>query len=206
MKRIDTIERPAPPESPDHLPPGRYWVGDPCYAITNDGDDIGIWFRLCDDMFAKEGGERGAAVAHDKESGFWFVASSTAHGDGTYEGSDGRTYGVDAGMIGVVPEFFWGEHRIQSYWGGDAPNYLVDFPEPFSVSYEKEDGRIIIGHIEIVTDYSDICIDCGEKGIYSDDLCYHCYTEYTCSECGEDLCGATGICDECAAEEDEEDA
>lgn len=76
--------------------PGRYFIGDICYAL----DD-----QIYSDVWGKQ---------HGYSEGEYFVAggrkfavAGTAYGDGSYKGSDGKTYSVDAGVIGVVPEALW---------------------------------------------------------------------------------------------------
>ena len=177
MKRIDSIERPRVPDSPDLLPPGLYWVGDPCYARTHSAEDTSVWLQLCDDM----PDERGAfvAAAYNAPRLDWLAASSTAYGDGTYTGSDGNEYPVDAGLIGVVPEFFWGRHH------NTEGMYLVDFTEPFGISFDADTGVITIGHITIPTGWEedededeDECERCGSTDSsveYSDTgYCWRC--------------------------------
>lgn len=74
------------------IPPGEYYLGDPCYFFTYDDWDKVL--ATCD-TFAKPVGR---APNGDIVLGF-----VTAHGDGEYLGSDGFRYGVDAGLIGLVP-------------------------------------------------------------------------------------------------------
>jgi len=73
------------------VPPGIYVLGDPCYTVP-DKD----WHKLLKscDYFNTPIGE----VNGHKILGF-----STMYGDGTYRGSDGKSYPVDAGLIGLVP-------------------------------------------------------------------------------------------------------
>ena len=40
---------------------------------------------------------------HFEYMGHPIFVHSTAYGDGSYEGSDGRSYSVDAGIIGAIP-------------------------------------------------------------------------------------------------------
>lgn len=174
MKRIDAIERPRVPASADRLPPGLYWVGDPCYARTHSAEDSIVWMQLCDDM--PDGRGAFVAAAYDAPRCDWLAASSTAYGDGLYIGSDGREYPVDSGLIGVVPEFFWGRQHTRD---GDFGMHLVDFTEPFSVSYD-EDGTITIGHITIETgdteedEDEDECMRCGTTVDVDGCYCWRC--------------------------------
>lgn len=73
------------------MPAGVYYLGDPCYAFHDGWHDVlyGLW-----------------ATGHDAYiyKGFPILMFGTAYGDGCYGGSDGRTYGVDAGLIGLVHE------------------------------------------------------------------------------------------------------
>jgi len=79
------------------LKPGKYYIGDICYVLRDDiYDDVwGKKYEYNDGVYKVEGIE--------------FAVAGTAYGDGTYEGSDGREYSVDAGVIGVVPEKLWKE-------------------------------------------------------------------------------------------------
>lgn len=71
---------------------GEYWVGDPCYVVP---DDIyqGIW----GDKYKFEDG------TIDCGNGLSFQVHGTAWGDGEYKGSNGFIYGVDAGVLAIVP-------------------------------------------------------------------------------------------------------
>jgi len=78
---------------------GTYFIGDICYALDENIYDY-IWGK----KYEYENGE--FKVGKSK-----FVVASTAYGDGCYEGTDGCEYGVDAGVIGIVPEVLWDEKR-----------------------------------------------------------------------------------------------
>ena len=78
----------------------KVFIGDICYALN---DDIyqGIWgdmLNFKDGVIYTKDGKTGDPCA---------VVGSTAYGDGGYEGSDGKTYGVDAGVIGVTDIENW---------------------------------------------------------------------------------------------------
>ena len=116
------------------IPPGEYWVGDPCYAYTNNSDSL--WMPLLcnflDDSPLAQVGDN------------WFVAFPTAYGDGVYLDQDGREYGVDAGLIGVVP--------VDSA-EPDAGTLYALHRTTFEreVQMYSEDGKIHIGRLVIDT-------------------------------------------------------
>lgn len=74
---------------------GVYFIGDICYALK-------------DELYRKIWGKK-----HNYDDGTFsigadkFSVAATADGDGCYLGSDGREYGVDAGVIGIVPMNLW---------------------------------------------------------------------------------------------------
>lgn len=68
-----------------------FYVGDVCYAL-NDDIYYGIW------------GKWGyCAGKYSTPDGFAFAVAGTSYGDGEYSDKMGRLYGVDAGVIGLVP-------------------------------------------------------------------------------------------------------
>lgn len=148
------------------LPAGTYWVGDPCYAFN----DHALWGDLLDSAWI-DGGRiipqiMDAKVEKDGEV-FIFVASGTAHGDGCFPDNAGHEYGVDAGMIGVVP----------AREGEEVPRGLreVTFDKPFTVGYD--DGDIEIGHLTIETDPKSYCEGCSAQIDGGEDYCYACEPE-----------------------------
>lgn len=70
-----------------------FYVGDVCYVL---GDALyhGVW--------GKQHGYEDGSV-QDPETNRVFAVAGTAHGDGQYAGSDGTSFSVDAGVIGLVP-------------------------------------------------------------------------------------------------------
>ena len=66
--------------------PGRYFIGDICYALP-------------DDVYDKVWGDR-----YNYENGSYntFAVHGTAYGDGNYWGTDGVSYSVDAGVLGIT--------------------------------------------------------------------------------------------------------
>ena len=81
------------------MPAGMYFLGDPCYAIDEDG----VW-----DEWLAEAEEAGTPAANGvmvaDVDGVPMLGFQTAYGDGGYLSSDGEhLFGVDSGMIGLVP-------------------------------------------------------------------------------------------------------
>lgn len=123
------------------LPAGRYFVGDPCYALQGDDD---AWCKLVDRFHGKRPDFRGGRkLIYKEQNMFW---ATTAHGDGTYSDQLGHKYGVDAGLLSVVPVSLATTSLVEMKRLGQ----IVDFPTVF-VCYE-EDGVIHLGHITINTD------------------------------------------------------
>lgn len=108
------------------FPAGKYYIGDPCYVL---GDEIY-------DTVVGDGGE-GFFTNGTHTIGFF----STAYGDGCYRGTNGETYGVDAGIIGIVPAELmkrgsesWGtltfENEFKFGCTRDATFYVKDEDSP----------------------------------------------------------------------------
>ena len=76
------------------LPPGKYFIGDPCYVFDKKWSGGAVDRGICDVIL--DGGEQ---VFEGRE----FYAHFTAYGDGVYPGSNGFAYGVDAGLLGAIP-------------------------------------------------------------------------------------------------------
>lgn len=73
--------------------PGSYYIGDLCYALSDE---------VYDKIFG--GGGYASGIYREKgPMGRTFLVSRTAYGDGVYKGSDGKTFLVDAGIIGICP-------------------------------------------------------------------------------------------------------
>ena len=89
------------------FPPGKYVIGDPCYHVPDDEWDPVLTESDFFNMRGSGGaGERGKCHATFKKANGELgtvVAFSTKYGDGVYEDHQGRKYGVDAGLIGIIP-------------------------------------------------------------------------------------------------------
>jgi len=116
------------------VPPGSYYLGDPCYSVP-DGD----WDELlssCDYFRASPVG---------KVRGFEVLSFSTAYGDGVYKDQHGNAYSVDSGMIGLVPvELCDGESLY------DEPERMVTFASE-TLCETNGDGRLYFGSYFIDT-------------------------------------------------------
>ena len=124
--RVTTVEMPA----------GEYYVGDPCYVLSSESNDI--WLAQ---TIRPPGVEHGA-VFHLKERKC--VAFRTLVGDGVYPGNDGFEYGVDSGCIGAIPTDAMDWHVIGS-------GTTMIFDEPFACIRDGETGRLTFGDLVIET-------------------------------------------------------
>jgi len=93
------------------LPAGRYWVGDPCYAIRTDWED-----------FIEDTYENGVVEFKGQEV---FVINTG--GDGCWD-HNGETYGVDAGLLAVVPAALVDEY-------GNDKGVFVELTDDTEVGY-----------------------------------------------------------------------
>lgn len=135
---LDRLDREQPSQVDSNvysLPAGRYWVGDLCYVIGDEGD------RVWEDFIANEhwnGRDVAACLA-----GHPTVALNTAYGDGAYTSTTGEVFGVDAGVIGVAA---W---ELTDPEGRNL-GHEHTFEEEFLV-YRDRWGTIYIGELEIPT-------------------------------------------------------
>ena len=122
------------------VPAGSYVLGDPCYSFP-DHDEWMELLESCEYFNAPIGTVRKVNV----------VAFSTRWGDGRYRGTDGNSYAVDAGLIGLVPV-----EALRS----DADSLrddlctVVTFDKP-TKCYTDGEGKLRFGHITIDTDPQD---------------------------------------------------
>jgi hypothetical protein len=110
---------------------GRYYIGDLCYVVE-DKD----WMPLLKETNYLEGEN----IKYKNRSIF---SARTAYGDGVYKDNFGHEYGVDAGILGIMPMDI--VHHNPSMSGG----MIWEFDEEFTVS--AEDGFFVFGHVRIET-------------------------------------------------------
>lgn len=119
------------------FPPGTYYIGDPCYVVSDDN-----WQQLLDDTnyFENE---------NQSYKGLQILVGDTSYGDGTYTDNYRREYGVDAGLIGIMPI----EVVDNKYSNIENLGAIVEFEEDFVV--EIKDGVFKFGNIVINTGNDD---------------------------------------------------
>lgn len=143
---------------------GTWWIGDLCYVLDND------WDEVCGLLFNKNKESKRLGGEFELEDGIKFALYSTAWGDGCYDDNKGNRYGVDAGVIGCI--------KVSDlYKMGESPSTLGTvhtFEEDFVTGYDN--GDIFFGSLRIETDpqadeEDETCSNCGNP-TYS--LACHC--------------------------------
>jgi hypothetical protein len=144
-------------------PAGKYFIGDPCYGVPDEK-----WSDVLDNTGFLGLYEEGSSNRLEKcdQAGIWQVdgayvlAAPTAYGDGSYPGSDGFDYGVDAGMLGAV-QLDWALEgntieRLKQL------GTIVEFKTPVGIYYKE-------GTVEISSDDKCITIETGDDYDYEED-------------------------------------
>ena len=123
------------------MPAGKYYVGDLCYVMHGEWDEVcGLFFKDRTDHGCNEG-------VFTLKDGRKFASFNTAYGDGEYRDEQGRKYGVDAGLIGCIQMLDVDLLNPSNFTRGGQ---VIDFPYEFVVS--KSAGVITIGNVRIDTD------------------------------------------------------
>lgn len=131
------------------MPAGRYYVGDLCYVLHGD------WNEVCDltiddkECLVKDG-------VFQLADGRKFAIFSTAFGDGLYNDYQGRSYSVDSGTIGCILISDLPSEKEQADLKSTIDRnhgQSILFKEEFQV-YSFE-GTINIGNVHIETDHLD---------------------------------------------------
>ena len=124
------------------MPAGRYYVGDLCYVMHPQ------WNEVCDLLFAGRDDHGCNEGEFTLANGVKFAIYNTAYGDGEYPDQKGNTYPVDAGCIGCI--------RVEDVADPEAwlaSMTIHEFDQPFETSTDGE--TITIGHVEVFTGYED---------------------------------------------------
>lgn len=134
------------------MPAGKYYVGDLCYVMH------GEWSQFCDITLSGNKVHDGEFALKD---GRRFASYSTKWGDGGYSDNEGRSYDVDAGLIGCI--------RVEDIDLSDSNNFLtsgqvIEFREPFETGGGRPDPLIRFGSVCIDTDpgYEEEEYDCDD--------------------------------------------
>lgn len=123
------------------MPPGTYRVGDPCYSVPT--ARWREWLTAANYMDEP-------TILLAELDGYPIIGIGTAYGDGRYVDAEGRTYAVDAGLIGLVPVGLPDLRDDRSgLW------HQVTFTEPFRCYYNESTQTIHLGTITIPTGDTD---------------------------------------------------
>lgn len=130
------------------LPPGRYYIGDPCYVFSSED-----WDKVIDIKYAGRNDDPLTEFAVDDKR-MW--CHPTAFGDGEFEGTDGDFYPVDSGTLGAVPiELVVGSIGVEQAETSDFVYVVMDSPwQPTCI-----DGVFTFDHIEIDTNFNPMLTD-----------------------------------------------
>lgn len=115
------------------VPAGTYYIGDLCYALSDD---------IYDNIFGGTGYEPG--VYEEKGTGRIFGLARTAYGDGEYPASDGNKFAVDAGIIGICPQSLMSKRgRGGHFYTFDTPLQCSFKNGRFSFEWEPYNSLVI---------------------------------------------------------------
>lgn len=136
------------------VPAGTYYVGDPCYAFTHEQ-----WDELLarNDVLDRPVGYILTTIGAEPPgtpTAVHVVCFGTAYGDGCYEDQYGNEYGVDAGLLGVVPAWFVEANGEDA---ADTGGHIFTFTADFTVTYR--DGKVCFGD-----EASGVLIDTDPQG------------------------------------------
>ncbi len=122
---------------------GKYYIGDPCYIFSTDE-----WSEVLDntDYFDKQ-----LLTINGKT--YPVLGGSTAYGDGAYLGTDGNTYGVDSGMIAIIPLKACTKTEIYNHRQYGLIAQIKNLKEPFTASVDN--GVFTFGDLVIDTERQD---------------------------------------------------
>lgn len=121
------------------LKAGQYYVGDLCYVMHEN------WDEVCNLLFPA-GSQRALEGEFNLKDGTRFAVYSTAYGDGTYHDQQGREYWVDAGCIGCIA---LDDINVDEHGNDVEGGNVIDFEKDFNTSSDGE--NITIGHIVVAT-------------------------------------------------------
>ena len=119
---------------------GKYYIGDLCYVMHPE------WDEFCSLTIS---GNNVLDGEFNLKDGRRFATFTTKWGDGTYKDEQGRSYGVDAGLIGCIAVDDITTSELENLTDG----HIVEFVQDFSTF--SAGGIIRIGSICIDTDFAE---------------------------------------------------
>ncbi len=122
------------------FPPGTYYIGDLCYPMGKT-DTYDMWVR----KYAAEDG----LYLKNATTGFLVFSFGS---DGDYPGSDGHTYVIDSGSLGIASVDLFDMETFKKNYGPDLPGTIHTFTEPVHVKLDYNENVVISNaniHIEI---------------------------------------------------------
>jgi len=131
------------------MPAGKYYIGDLCYVMHPE------WDEVCDLFFPAGHPPRGVEGEFTLKDGRRFASFSTAYGDGSYRSNIGTGHSVDSGSIGCIRAE---DIRDNAYDNIEELGAIVEFTQPFEVSSDQ--GLLIFGHVQIETAGDEDDYDC----------------------------------------------
>jgi hypothetical protein len=123
------------------MPAGRYYIGDLCYVMHSE------WDEVCALFFPPGAPARGVEGEFVLRDGRRFASFGTAYGDGEYYNNLGDSHCVDSGSIGCIRVQ---DIRDDTYNNLDSLGTFVEFDQPFEVEKVGR-GLLRFGHVEIDT-------------------------------------------------------
>ena len=120
------------------MPAGRYYIGDLCYVMHPE------WNEVCEMFFPPDAPPRGVEGEFSLKDGRRFASFATAYGDGTYRSNIGTDHSVDAGIIGCIRVE---DIRDDAYDDIERLGAIVEFDQPFEV--DSDAGLLKFGHVQI---------------------------------------------------------
>jgi len=127
-----------------------YYVGDLCYVMTNELEEI------CDSINGADEDE----IVFSLEDGRDYILMNTAFGDGTYNDLNGQPYSVDSGTIGAV--------LVNNITDTEALNQALSNGLGHLYQSDKELDHYNCSYDEGTICINQITIDTGSDG-YDDD-------------------------------------
>lgn len=123
---------------------GQYWIGDLCYVMNKE------WDQVCQLLFHGRTDHGCNEGEFNLPDGRRFAIYNTQWGDGVYSDGEGGEYPVDSGSIGCI--------RVADIDTANPNNNLalgriVEFAQDFNTG--RTEGIIQIGKISVDTDPSE---------------------------------------------------